>query len=157
MKYAIVHGAGGRVGKAFAQRLERDGYETIGIVGEPIGPLEIDIPDCEAIYAFECAFTPGREEHHLVSAAKLMTNWREFDGIFVPSSMWIGTDDAYGRAKLVIEQMAKFYNGLGAKIVTDRIGYFPGDGVEPNRADPFIDHLVTGDDLYARVMKAMGL
>lgn len=157
MKYAIVHGAAGRVGKAFFDRLKRDGYATYGIVEEPVGPLLVDMPDRESVHIFVCAYRAGHDEELLVNVANMMSNWRTVDGIFVPSSMWIGTDSAYGRAKLVIEQMAKFYNGLGANIVTDRIGYFPGDGVEPNPADPFIDKLVTGDELYARVMKAMGL
>lgn len=150
---AIVIGAKGRIGRALTLRLTADGYCTIPI-DRADANTSVDLPNLP-IYLFECSYDPGNIAAHLESALMAMKNWRKHAGIFVPSSYWIGTDTPYGRSKLVIEQAAKFYNGLGAKIVTDRIGYFPGDGVEPDPRDPFIDKLVSGDELYARIMEKM--
>lgn len=148
-RVAIVHGHQGRVGSAFASRLARDGFEVI--TGEAISRIEWPMIDARA-YLFDCAYQHEDPVGHVQRAAKHLEDWRRLGGIFIPSSMHIGTDTAYGRAKLVIEQLVAFYRGEGANVVTDRIGYFPGDGVAGDKNNPFYHELVTGDVLYARVM-----
>lgn len=148
---AIVLGANGRVGAAFARRLARDG---VPVVADPADPVTVARATPGA-YLFDCAYRHGDPEGHVARVAAHMAHWRDYAGIFVPSSDWIGLDHAYGRAKRVVEELAAFYRLLGANIVTDRIGYFPGDGVAADPTEPLIDRLVDGDTLYARVMAAL--
>ncbi len=151
----LVEGAHGRLGRAFSDRLKADGYCVSMTDVEDMHTGGNVVFERHRRYLFDFAYRHDEPAWHLERVARTFAKWRQYDGIFVPSSHWIGTDTAYGRAKLIIEQMAKFYNGVGANIVTDRIGYFPGDGVEPDPADPFFDKLVDGDALYARVMKEL--
>ncbi len=51
-----------------------------------------------------------------------------------------------------MEELVAAYRAIGANVVTDRIGYFPGDGVAADPNEPLIAQLVDGDALYARVM-----
>ena len=37
---------------------------------------------------------------------------------------------------MTIEHLAARYCALGARVVTDRIGYFPGDGIDPDPNEP---------------------
>lgn len=148
-RVAIVHGHEGRVGSAFASRLARDGFNVV--TGDAIAALEWPMMDVRA-YLFDCAYQHEDPTGHVERAVGHLAHWRRLAGIFIPSSMHIGVDTAYGRAKLVIEQLIAFYRGEGANIVTDRIGYFPGDTVAGDANNPFYHMLVTGDALYARVM-----
>jgi len=148
-RIAIVHGHEGRVGSAFAARLARDGLEVV--TGDAIARLEWPMVGARA-YLFDCAYQHEDPAGHVQRAVQHLAEWRRLAGIFIPSSLHIGTDTAYGRAKLVIEQLVVFYRGEGANVVTDRVGYFPGDGVAGDPANPFYHELVTGDVLYARVM-----
>ena len=147
---AIVLGAGGRVGGAFAARLRRDGFL---VFTDPADPHIV--AHSVRAYLFDCAYRDGDPEGHVERVARHLTHWRDFAGVFVPSSSWIGEDNAYGRSKRVVEELAGFYRTLGANVVTDRIGYFPGDGVAPDPSEPMFAHLVDGDTLYARVMGKM--
>ena len=149
--HAIVLGAAGRVGSAFARRLSRDGYIVHADVPDPVSARAAIAP----VYLFDCAYEHGDPAGHVERVVAHLARWRRYAAIFIPSSMWIGTDQSYGHAKLIVEELAAFYTGLGARVVTDRIGYFPGDGVEPNADDPMLHALVTGDGLYARVMARM--
>lgn len=153
MTVCIVTGSQGRIGSAFTLRLRRAGYEVHAF--DHGGRVELETKANEPVMVFHCAYSAHHIEDHVNYAMTLMSGWDEFKAIFVPSSMHIGTDTHYGRAKMMIENAARFYNGLGARIVTDRIGYFPGDGVEPDPKDPFLSHLVDGDELYARIMEQM--
>lgn len=148
---AIVLGAGGRVGGAFATRLRRDGFL---VLTDPADPLVIARSASRA-YLFDCAYRDGDPEGHVARVAGHFSHWRDYAGIFVPSSCWICAEHSYGRSKRVVEELASFYVMLGANVVTDRIGYFPGDGVPPDPNEPMIAHLVDGDTLYARVMARM--
>lgn len=145
---AIVLGAGGRVGSAFATRLQRDGFLVLTDPADPVIIARAATP----AWLFDCAYRDGDPEGHVERVAGHLRHWGDYAGIFIPSSMWIGPDHLYGRAKLVVEELAGFYAALGANIVTDRIGYFPGDGVAPDLNEPLIGSLVDGDTLYARVM-----
>ena len=149
---AIVTGSKGRLGRAFTVRLRRDGFQVETVDdGEPRrGPAAGDKP-----YLFDCAYRHDEPDQHVERVTAHLAQWRRYAAIFVPSSMWIDHDHAYGRAKRQVEHLAAHYTLLGARVVTDRIGYFPGDGVEPDRNDPMYDHRVTGDALYARVMHRM--
>jgi uncharacterized protein YbjT (DUF2867 family) len=144
---AVVLGAGGRVGGAFARRLAADGYP---VLADPdlalVGP---------GAMLFDCAYGHGEEEAHVVRVAAHLARWRHYLAIFVPSSLWAGQDSAYGRAKQEVERMAAACQAAGGRVVVDPIGYFPGDGVAPDPAEPMIGALVTGDALYARVMARM--
>lgn len=151
-RIAIVHGHEGRVGSAFAARLARDGLEVV--TGDAIARLEWPMVGARA-YLFDCAYQHEDPAGHVQRAVQHLAEWRRLAGIFIPSSLHIGTDTAYGRAKLVIEQLVVFYRGEGANVVTDRVGYFPGDGVAGDPANPFYHELVTGDVLYARVMERL--
>ena len=144
---AIVLGAGGRVGGAFATRLRRDGFL---VLPDPADPHVV--ARSVRAYLFDCAYRDGDAEGHVQRVAGHLAYWRDYAGVFLPSSAWIGEDDCYGRSKRVVEEMAGFYRTLGANVVTDRIGYFPGDGVAPDPTEPMIAQLVDGDTLYARVM-----
>lgn len=148
---AIVLGAGGRVGAAFARRLRYDGFL---VVADPADPVTVARTAAPA-WLFDCAYTHGDAEGHVARVTAHMAHWRDYAGIFVPSSEWIGGDDPYGRSKRVVEALAGFYRSLGGTVVTDRIGYFPGDGVAPDSAEPMIARLVDGDALYARVMAGL--
>ena len=144
---AIVLGAGGRVGGAFASRLRRDGFLVL------TDPADPHVVACSVrAYLFDCAYQDGEAEGHVQRVVRHLSHWRDYAGIFLPSSAWIGEDNAYGRCKRVVEELAGFYSALGANIVTDRIGYFPGDGVTPDPTEPLIAQLVDGDTLYTRVM-----
>lgn len=151
-RIAIVHGHEGRVGSAFASRLAADGFELV--TGPAIARLEWPTIDVRA-YLFDCAYQHEDPAGHVERAAQHLAEWRRLAGIFIPSSMHIGPGTPYGRAKLVIEQLVGFYRGEGANVVTDRIGYFPGDGVAGDPANPYYHELVTGDELYARVMRKL--
>jgi hypothetical protein len=148
---AIVLGADGRLGRAFVRRLHDDGYL---VLLDPADPATIAraTPRC---YLFDCAYRDGDPEGHVARVAAHLRHWRDYAAIFVPSSAWIDGDHAYGQAKRVVEALAGFYAVLGARVVTDRIGYFPGDGVAPDPTEPLIDLLVDGDTLYERVMARM--
>lgn len=145
---AVVLGAEGRVGGAFARRLHREGYL---VLKDPVDPVVI-ARAAPRVFLFDCAYRDGDPEGHVQRVAEHLGHWREFAGIFVPSSAWIMQDHAYGRAKRVVEELAAFYRVLGANVVTDRIGYFPGDGIAADPAEPMIDQLIDGDTLYMRVM-----
>lgn len=147
---AIVMGAGGRVGSAFARRLHRDGFL---VLTDPADPHVV--ARSVRAYLFDCAYRDGDPEGHVERVGAQLTHWRHYTGIFVPSSCWVDQDSAYGRSKRVVEELAGFYRTLGANIVTDRIGYFPGDGVMPDLNEPLIAELVDGDALYARVMRRL--
>ncbi|MFC3582134.1 NAD-dependent epimerase/dehydratase family protein [Sphingomonas hylomeconis] len=149
---AIVTGARGRLGRAFTMRLRRDGYDVEAIdIGEP---RRGHAPGYKP-YLFDCAYQHDEPDQHVARVTGHLQQWRRYSAIFVPSSMWIDHDHAYGRAKRQVEALAAQYSLQGARIVTDRIGYFPGDGVAPDHNDPMIAHHVTGDALYARVMQRM--
>lgn len=148
-RVAIVHGHKGRVGSAFASRLAADGFDVV--TGDAIAALELPMLDVRT-FLFDCAYQHEDPVGHVERAAKHLADWRRLAGIFIPSSLHIGTDTAYGRAKLVIEQLVAFYRSEGANVVTDRIGYFPGDGVTGDVTNPYYHKLVTGNVLYARVM-----
>ena len=150
---AIVTGARGRLGRAFVARLLEAGFTVEGL----------DIGDVrrhrralgQRVYLFDLAYTHGEPDAHIARVAAHLADWASWDGIFVPSSMWIVSDDAYGRAKQAVEDLAAFYAGQGAHVVTDRIGYFPGDGVMPDPTEPLYTHYVTGDALNARGMNRL--
>lgn len=144
---AIVLGAGGRVGSAFASRLRQDGFL---VLTDPADPHVV--ARSVRAYLFDCAYRDGEAEGHVQRVAAHLSHWRDYAGIFLPSSGWIDQETAYGRSKRVVEELAAFYRTLGANVVTDRIGYFPGDGVAPDPTEPLIAELVDGDVLYARVM-----
>ncbi|MDB5717782.1 MAG: hypothetical protein JWM38_1209, partial [Sphingomonas bacterium] len=109
----------------------------------------------ERLYLFDFAYTHEQPWHHVDRVAAHLGEWRRYAAIFVPSSLWIGPDNDYGRAKMAVMSLVAQYRAQGACIVTDPIGYFPGDGVVADANEPFLAHLVTGDALYARVMAAM--
>ena len=109
----------------------------------------------QRVYLFDLAYTHGEPDAHVARVSAHLADWQSYDAIFVPSSMWIVADDAYGRAKQTVERLAAFYIAQGACVVTDRIGYFPGDGIDPDPTEPLFAHYVTGDALYARVMDRM--
>lgn len=154
MKTAIVEGAYGRVGSAFASRLRRDGWTVHALARDNVEDwTRVRLE--ESPYIFDCSYQHGDPWGHVEHVVQLLRDHRHFSGIFIPSSEWIGTDGGYGQAKLVIEQLAVLYRAGGANVVTDRIGYFPGDGVEPDPRDPFYHRLITGDALYARVMEKL--
>jgi nucleoside-diphosphate-sugar epimerase len=150
---AIVTGSRGRLGRAFARRLVQGGFEI----------HEVDVGDAhhrdsslgERLYLFDFAYEHDEPLRHVERVAAHLENWRRYEAIFVPSSMWISPDHPYGRAKMAIEHLAALYSAEGARVFTDRIGYFPGDGIEPDPNEPFYKHRVTGDALYARVMDMM--
>lgn len=144
---AIVLGAGGRVGSAFARRLPRDGFV---VLSDPVDPDVVADPATS--YLFDCAYRDGDAEGHVQRVGAHLARWRDYAGIFIPSSGWIEEEHAYGRAKRVVEELAGFYRLLGANVVTDRIGYFPGDGAQADPNEPMIADLIDGDTLYARVM-----
>lgn len=149
---AIVTGAKGRLGRAFVSRLRRDGFEVEAVdVGET---RRAHAPGYKP-YLFDCAYHHDEPDQHVERVTGHLMEWQRYAAIFVPSSMWIDHDHAYGRAKRKVEQLAAHYTLQGARIVTDRIGYFPGDGVEPDPNEPMYAHRVTGDALYARVMQQM--
>jgi nucleoside-diphosphate-sugar epimerase len=149
---AIVTGAKGRLGSAFVRRLQRDDFHVHGV---DVGDAHPDAVGSNRPYLFDCAYQHGEPERHVERVSGHLRQWQRYEAIFVPSSMWITSDNAYGRAKVAVERLAAQYNALGARVVTDRIGYFPGDeiGVDPN--EPMYAHRVTGDALYARVMARM--
>lgn len=150
---AIVTGSRGRLGRAFVSRLLGEGFEVQGVdLGD--APERKPTPGARP-YLFDCAYQHGDPERHVERVSGLLENWRRYEAIFVPSSLWIGPDHPYGRAKMAVEHLAAHYSALGARVVTDRIGYFPGDGIEPDPNEPFFEHRVTGDALYARVMERM--
>lgn len=152
-KAAIVMGSRGRLGAAFVARLLGDGFAVQGVdLGDP---RHRDPAPGERPYFFDCAYQHGDPVRHVERVTGHFENWRRYEAIFVPSSLWIGPDSAYGRAKLAIERLALHYTAQGARVVTDRIGYFPGDGVDPDPTEPMYAHRVTGDVLYARVMARM--
>lgn len=155
MRHAIVEGAQGRVGRAFADRLERDGWKVWRLDREGADVSDIFVPAGEDLYLFDCAYQHGDPWGHVERVVQILRDREHYAGIFIPSSWHLGDGSPYGTAKLAIEQLAKLYRMTGARIVVDRIGYFPGEDVEPCPRDPFIDKLVTADDLYARVMAAM--
>ena len=150
---AIVTGSRGRLGRAFVSRLLHQGFEVQGVdLGD--APHRDPAPG-ERPYLFDLAYTHGEPTHHVERVTAHLENWRSYEAIFVPSSLWIGSDHPYGRAKLAIRHLAAQYRAQGARVVTDPIGYFPGDGVEPDPTEPHYAHRVTGDALYARVMAMM--
>jgi nucleoside-diphosphate-sugar epimerase len=150
---AIVTGCRGRLGRAFASRLLQEGFEVHGVdIGET---QDRTSAPGERLYFFDLAYEHGDPDGHVERVSGHLENWRRYEAIFVPSSLWIGADSPYGRAKMAIEQLAARYRALGARVVTDRIGYFPGDGIEPDPNEPFYEHRVTGDALYTRVMGRM--
>jgi hypothetical protein len=148
---AIVLGGGGRVGGAFARRLREDGFL---VLTDPADPVVI-ARSMRPCYLFDCAYRDGDPEGHVERVGAHLRHWRDYAAIFVPSSSWIDGDHGYARAKRVVEALAAFYTTLGARIVTDRIGYFPGDGVVADPTEPLIGQLVDGDTLYRRVMARM--
>lgn len=148
---AIVLGAQGRVGAAFARRLLADGYL---VSHDPEHPAELARTLSRPLL-FDCAYAHGEAEAHVGRIARHLADWRLYAGIFLPSSRWIEGDGDYPSAKRTLEALAAFYAGMGATIVVDRIGYFPGDGVAADPSEPMIAHLVTGDTLYRRVMTRM--
>lgn len=141
-------GAEGRVGSAFARRLAIDGYI---ISGDPRRP-EALARENPGTLLFDFAYRDGEAEEHVWRVKAHLASWCDYAGIFVPSSAWIDADNAYGRAKRQVEELAATYRAIGANVVTDRIGYFPGDGVPADANEPLIAQLVDGDTLYARVM-----
>jgi nucleoside-diphosphate-sugar epimerase len=151
-KRAIVTGAKGRLGRAFTLRLKRDGFEVEAI---DVGETHRGHAPGYQPYLFDCAYHHDEPDQHVERVTGHLREWHRYAAIFVPSSMWIDHDHAYGRAKRKVEQLAAQYTLQGARIVTDRIGYFPGDGVEPDPSEPMYAHRVTGDALYARVMQRM--
>jgi nucleoside-diphosphate-sugar epimerase len=150
---AIVTGSRGRLGRAFVSRLLRDGFAVQGVeVGD--APHRDPAPG-ERPYLFDFAYVHGEPARHVERVSEHFENWRRYEAIFVPSSLWIGPDHPYGQAKLAIQHLAARYSAQGARLVTDTIGYFPGDGIAPDPTEPFYEHRVTGDALYARVMERM--
>jgi len=145
---AIVLGARGRVGSAFARRLHDDGFLVLTDPADPPAVARAAAPT----YLFDCAYADGDPAGHVERVVRHLADWRDYAGIFVPSSAWIDTDSDYARAKRAVEALVAFYVALGAPVVTDRIGYFPGDGAQPDANEPMIDRLVDGDTLYGRVM-----
>lgn len=148
---AIVLGARGRVGGAFARRLLADGFL---VADDPAHPGELARTLTRPLL-FDCAYSHGDAEAHVARVASHLADWRHYAAIFLPSSEWIDGDGDYPRAKRALEALALFYRGVGACVVVDRIGYFPGDGVEADPGEPMIGRLVDGDALYARVMARM--
>ena len=147
---AIVLGARGRVGDAFTRRLQGAGFLVLTDPADPhVIARTVDA------YLFDCAYQDGDPAGHVERVAFHLAHWRDYAGVFIPSSCWIDGDHAYGHAKRVVEALAAFYRTLGANVVTDRIGYFPGDGVQPDPTEPMIAQLVDGDTLYARVMERL--
>lgn len=149
--HAIVLGAEGRVGGAFARRLAIHGYK---VSRDPRRP-DMLARAMRGTLLFDCAYRDGEAEEHVWRVAAHLAAWRDYAGIFVPSSGWIEADNPYGRAKRRIEELAVAFRALGANVVTDRIGYFPGDGIVADPNEPMIAQLVDGDALYARVMAAL--
>lgn len=149
---AIVTGAKGRLGRAFVTRLRREGFDVEALdMGDPQrGHAPGYTP-----YLFDCAYHHDEPEQHVARVTWHLQRWQHYTAIFVPSSMWIDHDHAYGRAKRQVEQLARHYGLQGARVVTDRIGYFPGDGIDPDPNEPMYAHHVTGDALYTRVMARM--
>ncbi len=149
---AIVTGAKGRLGSAFVRRLQRDDFHVHGVDVGDAHPAELLT---RRPYLFDCAYRHGEPGPHVERVEGHLRQWQRYEAIFVPSSQWITDDHPYGRAKVAVERLAAQYNALGARVVTDRIGYFPGDGVVPDPTEPMYAHRVTGDALYARVMARM--
>lgn len=156
-RHAVVGGAKGRIGSAFVPRLLRDGFVVHAIDPAPLKAGKIHFGVDDEVYIFDFAYTDGQPQQHVERVVHAFAQWKFWDGIVVPSSMWatVHAAGSYGRAKYAIEQLAVFYRSLGANIVTDQIGYFPGEGVAPNLDDWFVTSLVSADDLYARIMKAL--
>jgi nucleoside-diphosphate-sugar epimerase len=153
MKYAaIVTGAKGRLGSAFVRRLQRDEFHVDGVDIDDAHPAELLT---RRPYLFDCAYRHGEPDRHVERVEGHLRQWQRYAAIFVPSSLWITEDNGYGRAKMAVERLAAQYNALGARVVTDRIGYFPGDGVVPDPTEPMFAHRVTGEVLYARVIARM--
>lgn len=151
---AIVLGAGGRVGGAFTRRLRRDGWAVIEDPADPVTAARSAASGSGA-WLFDCAYRDGDPAAHVERVGAHLAHWRDYAGIFVPSSDWIDQDEPYGFAKRAVEALAAFYRSLGANVITDRIGYFPGDGKQADPLEPMIDRLVDGETLYARVMAAL--
>ena len=87
---AIVTGAGGRLGRAFARRLEQDEFVVERLdIGDP-PPRMAD--DGERLYLFDFAYSHEEPLHHVERVAGHLRDWRRYVAIFVPSSLWIGPD-----------------------------------------------------------------
>ena len=155
----VVYGSKGRVGSAICKRLIRDGYDVMEVDVDTEEEVQIPLRETgEKVIIFHCAWVPGEEKEHVAMTTELLYNWYDqVEAIFVPSSWHIGTDTDYARAKMVVENLLRFFAQLpnAARIITDRIGYFPGDDAELDTGDPFIDKFVGGEDLYQRIMRPM--
>lgn len=150
---AIVTGSRGRLGRAFVSRLLGQGFQVQGV--DLCDPPHREPARDARPYLFDFAYVHGEPARHVERVTGHLENWRRYEAIFVPSSLWIGPESPYGQAKLAIQHLATHYRAQGARVVTDPIGYFPGDGIEPDPTEPLYEHRVTGDALYARVMGMM--
>lgn len=148
---AIVLGAHGRVGGAIVRRLRAAGRL---VLEDPDDVVLADVLMGRPML-FDCAYRHGDPAGHVQRVAGHLARFRDYSAIFVPSSLWAGTDSDYGLAKRAVLALADFYRAIGAPVVTDPIGYFPGDDVSPDPAEPHFGQAIDGDALFARIMTAM--
>lgn len=166
----VITGSSSRVGSAIAQRLKGDAHAVIGIdivagehtnvVAPATARLLASLP-CDLLFHFASggALAPGSFTQEAACA--------EFEGavaileavcgrtgtILLAASPWIEHSPAapYARLKRSMEALADLYDGhRGTRVRSDRIGYFPEDGIEPDPAHS--SRLVGGDELYQRLM-----
>ncbi len=166
----VITGSSGRVGSAIASRLKADGHTAIGIdivagehtnvVARATARLLASIP-CDLLFHFA---TGGALEPATFKQEAACGEFKDAVGILeavcgrtgavlLPASPWIQhtPDAAYARLKRSLEALADLYDGYrGTRVRSDRIGYFPGDGVAPDPAHSA--RLIGGDELYRRLM-----
>ncbi len=166
----VITGSSGRVGSAIARRLKRDGYNVTGIdivagehtniVAEATPRLLASVP-CNLLFHFASggALAPGSFTQEAACAefeaavAILEALCGRAGALLLAASPWIEHRPAapYARLKRSVEALADLYDGYrGTRVRSDRIGYFPGDGNEPDPAHSA--RLVGGDELYVRLI-----
>ncbi len=162
MIQCFIFGSAGRIGSMLVEKLGQ--YPEFYTVTPVESGVDADIPAIpmvrteNRVFLFDCAWEDAHEADNLAIVHDLLHNWHNcVEAIFIPSSMHVGGDHQYGRMKLIVEQLANFYGREpeAARIVVDRIGYFPGTHGVLDLGDPFIDKLVSPQELFERIMSRM--